>query len=558
MRPSRGSGCPNGRMARTSCRSRPARPGTSVPETIARTITLEHSWRLMTSTDKPVYQPGQVIHMRGLALRKPDLKPVAGQVMSFSLTDPRGNVVFRQGNPTSRFGIGSADCPMADELIEGNYRVDCRVGETTSRTTVEVKRYVLPRFKVALTLDQPYYQPGQAIKGRVQADYVFGKPVAEGTVTVSSRSDRRGASDIAERSSCAPIRQGAAAFELTLPATLIGREQDGGSARVAVTATVKDPAGQTQERTEARVVAMHPIRIEVIPEAGALVANLPNTIHILTTTLDGRPVQTRLAVSGLDHELRTSALGVASFEFTPQASRMNWTIQATDDQGRTGRRQVVLALGAFAGEYLVRTDKAVYDGGEPVRVLVLAGGVEPVFLDLIKDGQTVLSESIEIHQGRGERTIDLPPELFGTVVLHAYRYGTAGLPVHESRVLYIRPARALSIAMTTDRPEYRPGERAALSFALVDEHGQPAPGAISLAAVDEAVFGVLDRRPGLEQTFFTLEQELLKPVYEIEDWSPEDARAGELVRTTSPADRARLRAGAVRPHGPWTGTLRRT
>ncbi len=163
-----------------------ARPrGAAAPETITRAVTLKHSWRLMASTDKPVYQPGQVIHMRGLALRRPDLKPVAGQLMAFSVTDPRGNVVFREGSPTSRFGIASADCPLAGELIEGNYHVDCRVGETTSRATVEVRRYVLPRFKVALTLDQPYYQPGQVIKGRVQADYVFGKPVADGVVNVA-------------------------------------------------------------------------------------------------------------------------------------------------------------------------------------------------------------------------------------------------------------------------------------------------------------------------------------------------------------------------------------
>jgi hypothetical protein len=510
--------------------------GGDAPERIERTVKLEHSWRLMTSTDKPVYQPGQVIHMRGLALRRPDLKPVAGQLMSFSLTDPRGNVVFREGRPTSRFGIGSADCPLAGELIEGNYHIDCRVGATTGRTTVEVSRYVLPRFKVALALDQPYYQPGQTIKGRVQADYVFGKPVIDGTVTIALE-----ATDVAPRT----LRKlelrtdgaGAAAFEIPLPATLIGREQDGGHARVAVTATVKDLAGQTQGRTEARVVASHPIRIELIPEAGTLVPNLPNTIHVLTTTLDGRPVPARLAVSGLDYELRTGTLGVASFEVTPQSNTMSWTIQATDDQGRTGRRQVVLNAGAVAGDYLVRTDKAVYDGGEPVRVLVLAGGVEPVFLDVIKDGQTVLSDSVGVKQGRGERQIDLPPELFGTVVLHAYRYGTDGLPVQESRVIHIRPARALSIRMTTDRPEYRPGDRAALTFALTDEHGKPAPGAISLAAVDEAVFGVLDHRPGLEKTFFTLEQELLKPVYEIEDWTPDTAEAGDQARGASPTDR---------------------
>ncbi len=45
---------------------------------------------------------------------------------------------------------------------------------------------------------------------------------------------------------------------------------------------------------------------------------------------------------------------------------------------------------------------------------------------------------------------------------------------------------------------------------------------------------MLDRRPGLERTFFTLEQELLKPVYEIEDWSPDEAPAAP------PAERARL------------------
>ncbi len=513
--------------------------GADRPETVTQTIALRHSWRLMASTDKPVYQPGQVIRMRGLALRRPDLRPVAAQPMAFSVTDPRGNVVLRDVKPTSRFGIGSADCPIAGEVIEGPYRVECRVGDTTADATVEVRHYVLPRFKVALTLDQPFYQPGQTIKGRVQADYVFGKPVSDGSVSVALETE-----DLRPRAlATVPPRTdalGSAAFELRVPGTLIGREQDAGAARIAITATVRDPGGQTQGRTETRVVAAQPIRIEVVPEAGALVQYLPNTIHLLTTTVDGRPVRTRLTVSGLDRELRTSELGVASFEVTPQAGAVDWTIHATDEQGRTASRRVSLLCGATPSDYLVRTDKAVYDGGEPIRVTVLAGGVEPVFLDLIKDGQTVLSESIGVEKGRGERSIDLPPELFGTVVLYSYRYGPEGVPSGRSRVIQIRPARALAIEMTPDRSEYRPGDRAALSFTVTDDRGQPAPGAISLAAVDEAVFGVLDRRPGLERTFFTLEQELLKPVYEIEDWSPDEADAGQAVRAARPAERTRL------------------
>jgi hypothetical protein len=514
-----------------------ARPrGAGRPEVVEKEIAVRRSWRLMASTDKPLYQPGQVIHMRGLALRRPDLRPVAGQPMAFSLTDPRGNVVFRETRPSSRFGIASTDCPIAGEVIEGPYRIECRMGEATAAATVEVRTYVLPRFKVSLSLDRPYYQPGDAIKGRVRADYVFGKPVADGAVNVALETPDPSPRPLATLS-LRTDASGSAAFDLRVPETLIGREADGGAARIAVTATVRDPGGQTQGRTESRVVAAEPIRIEVVPEAGSLVHDLPNTIHVLTTTLDGRPASTRLTISGVDREFRTGELGVASFEYTPRGDPVEWTIRATDDQGRTAVRKVMLGF-RVGGDYLVRTDKAVYDGGEPIRVQVVGGGVEPVFLDLIKDGQTVLSDSIAIEKGRGDRTIDLPPELFGTVVLHTYRYGTDGTPSGRSRVIQIRPARALSIKMSPDRPEYRPGDRAALTFTLTDDRGQPTPGAISLAAVDEAVFGVLDRRPGLERTFFTLEQELLRPVYEIEDgWSPDDAGP---ARAAPEADRIRL------------------
>jgi hypothetical protein len=493
-------------------------------EQVSRTVSLKRSWRLMVSTDKPVYQPGQVIRARGLALRRPDLKPVAGQEMVFTVTDPRGNVIFRHRGATSRFGIGSAACSLAGELNEGNYQVECRVGATASSATVEVKSYVVPRFRVALALDQPYYQPGQLLKGQVQADYVFGKPVAGGSATINL-----------ETTEITPTRcdaielhtdaAGAAVFELRLPEVLVGREQNSDSARIAVTATVRDPAGQTQARTETRVVAAQPIRIEVIPDAGTLVKDVPNTIHVMTSTPDGQPAPTRLNITGLDPGqpagklLRTSPLGLASFELTPRTGAVSWMLQAQDDCGRTGRRHVTLTCGTLPGDFLVRTDKAVYRGGETIRLLTLGAGVEPVFLDLVKDGQTVLCETIDMNDGRGERALDLPPEMFGTVVLHSYRYGPEGLPVQKSRVIQIQPANGLTIKTVLDRPEYLPGERAALTLALTDDHGKPAVGAISLAAVDEAVFGVLDRRPGLERTFFTLEQELLKPVYEIKDWS---------------------------------------
>ena len=124
---------------------------------------------------------------------------------------------------------------------------------TTSRATVDVKRYVLPRFKVALTLDQPYYQPGQVIKGRVQADYVFGKPVTDGVVNVAIE-----ATDVARSLSRSSI-SGPMPGVRRRSKSHCPRRSSAGSrmavTRVAITATVRDPAGQTQGRTESRVVA---------------------------------------------------------------------------------------------------------------------------------------------------------------------------------------------------------------------------------------------------------------------------------------------------------------
>src|SRR5205814_8738980 len=99
------------------------------PEVLTEQIKLKRSWKLMLTSDKPVYQPGQTIHIRSLTLRKPDLKPVAGEPATMTVTDPKGNVIFKKIETTSRFGIAAADCPLADELIEGNYTVRATVGD---------------------------------------------------------------------------------------------------------------------------------------------------------------------------------------------------------------------------------------------------------------------------------------------------------------------------------------------------------------------------------------------------------------------------------------------
>ena len=492
-----------------------------VTESLSRLIELKRRWRLMLSTDKPVYQPGQTIRIRSLALKKPDLKPLAGQETLFTITDPKGNVIFKQADVTSKFGISSTDCPLAVEILEGEYAIQCGVGQTTSERTVTVEKYVLPKFKLAVNLDKPFYSPGENVTGSIQADYFFGKPVAGAKVEIgvgaAGFSGIRIAS-ITEKTD----QQGKAQFQFRLPDRLFGQEQDDGNARFALVAAVTDTAGQQCFKHASRIVTVNPIQLEVIPESGMPVKGLPNLIYVFTSYADGRPAKARLVVHGLDEEIETNDLGIASFELTPETDDVRLTLRAIDAEGRMGREQVDLRCGSPDGDFLVRPDKAVYDGGQTMTLTALGGGVEPVFVDLIKDGQTMLTQVIEVQEGRGWYQFDLPPELFGTIQVCAYRFRGDGLARRKSRMIYVRQAEEISVNATLDQAEYRPGTKATLKLSLSDSNGKPAPGAISLQAVDEAVYSVLGQQTGMEETFFLLEQELLEPVYVIyPGWSPE-------------------------------------
>src|SRR5262249_39132836 len=142
----------------------------------------------------------------------------------------------------------------------------------------------------------------------------------------------------------------------------------------------------------------------------------------------------------------------------------------------------------------------------------------------------------------------------GPVQLCACRFGAAEFPVWKTRVLFVRRTQQLDVKAVPDRAEYRPGGRARAQFTLTDHQGKPAPGALSLAAGDEAVFSVLDPATGMGPAFFTSQSELLKPIYEVYPWSPQPAVQGtaedrarfeqalfaRTARETGPTERDRI------------------
>ncbi len=503
-----------------------ATPGWS-KEIITRTIKIKRAWKLMLTTDKPVYQPGQEILIRSLTLRALDLKPAAGQEAIFSISDPKGNVIFKNRQTTSRFGIASTQCSLADEILEGPYTVNCRTGQTESKVTVEVKKYVLPKFKITVDLDKPFYKPGDPVRGKISCNYFFGKPVSGGSMSVEIKTVDVQETIITRKKDILDDK-GIGTFVLHLPDYLVGKKENNGDAKVQIEVKITDSAGQEQRQNLSRIVTTDPLRIEAIPEDTKLIKDMENTIFIFTSYADGSPARTRINVNG--REYHSSNLGISAVTLTPNSETADLSIQAVDDQGLKAFRDITLSTSGNGLDFLFQTDKTVYRGGGTMNVLAQGGGNEPVFLDLIKDGQTILTQTIPMANGKGTLQFDIPPEVFGTIQLCAYRFSTEGFPMRKIRVIYVNPAHELKLNVDTNAREYRPGGLAKVNLTVTDRQSKPVPGAVSLAAVDEAVFSVLSQRPGMEQTFFNLDQEILKPIYAIYSWFP------DRLTSSSPAE----------------------
>jgi hypothetical protein len=361
--------------------------------------------------------------------------------------------------------------------------------------------------------NKSYYLPSEQVKGIVKASYFFGKPVAHSQVEVTGRTIIEKPTEIFKVTGLTD-ETGEFDFRTHLADYFTGMPLAGGNAFLQIEAIVKDTAGHEEKTSEHRVVAQQPINIHVVPESGDSVSSVENLIYIMTAYPDGQPAVCQIEING--SVLTTDDSGIAVFRIVPKADGLTLNIKVNDNKGNTGI--LVKEIGSLhpLQHFLLRTNKAVYLGGETVYVTVLSARPKGTFfLDVIKDNQTMLTKTLSVEKGKKTLAIDLPPGLFGTLKLNGYTITTEGQSTADSRIVYVHQPSQLKIETSLDKGVYRPAETARVNFKVSDSRGIPTPAALSLSVVDEAVFYVSENRPGLMEQFFLADEELLKPAYQI-------------------------------------------
>jgi 5-hydroxyisourate hydrolase-like protein (transthyretin family) len=501
---------------------------------VEQPVTIEREYRLLLTTDKPLYQPGQTIHIRALALSTFDLTPARGAPINFLVEDARGNKVFRQSVTASDYGIAAADFTLADMVNQGNYRISAAIGEAESEKTVEVRPYVLPKFAVNVTTDRTFYLPAQRVEGVVQADYFFGKPVSQGQVHVV------GSVWDVERTVMVDVQgqtdeNGTYEFRFVMPEYFAGSGLESGQAQFALEVTVIDQTDHAEQTSTVLPIAAQPLVVEAVPESGVLKPGVENVVYILTSYPDGRPAPTHLQIrvdGGEPTELKAGEFGLAEFAFTPQSGYPHrLDIFAQDEAGWTVQRQISFETEYGSDSVLLRADRAAYVVGETMNLVALTP-VEygDIYLDIVRAGQTLSTRSARVSDGKAEFAVDVTPDLYGTLELHAYKVLLDGTIVRDTRLVVVDAPNDLAIAITPDRETYLPGENATIDFQVGAHDNTPVQAALGVAIVDESVFALQQQDPGFAKLYFLLEQDLLEPRYQIKAFEPPTAIEEEPIR----------------------------
>lgn len=522
-------------------------------------ISIQRDYRLLLTTDKPLYQPGQTIHMRALALSAFDLTPARGATVNFLVEDAKGNKVYRQSVVASEFGVAAADFTLADLVNQGNYKISAAIGETVSEKTVEVRPYVLPKFGINVSTDHSFYLPGQRVQGSVQADYFFGKPVAQGQVRIVGSVweiervvwvDLQGQTD----------ENGRYEFSFNLPEYFAGSGLESGQSQFALEVTVIDQTDHAEQTSLVLPIAAQPLVIEAVAESGALKPGVENILYILTSYPDGRPAPTSLRIqvdNGPVTELTTGEYGLAEFTFTPHAGT-EYTIRilARDETGLQASRQFKFGAESGADSVLLRADRATYVVGETMNLVALTPVRSgSIYLDIIKAGQTLSTRSAPVKDGRAEFAVDVSPDLYGTLELHAYKVLLDGTIVRDMRLVVVDAPNEVAIAVTPDKETYLPGDIARIGLQTSDASGTGVQTALGVAIVDESVFALQRQDPGFAKLYFLLEQELLEPFYQIKGFelpaailpSEQEIRAAQDVAVKATTAQATGAMGLAAP-----------
>ena len=486
------------------------------------TVSVQNPTILFLQTDKPIYRPGQQIHMRVLRL-DPDFKPAPGPV-TVEIQDAKGIKVYRQETEADEFGMANVDLPLSTEPNLGVWNITASSGEQTTQQDVRVEEYVLPKYEITLDLPQSWVLARDPVIGTVSAEYSFGKPVRGEVEIVASRY----VGDWEQYAVFTDEIDGSVSFELPPVQYVAGVRAAGGQGNLRLDITMREPStGYLERTTELLTVAVSPVNLQWIPESGAFKPGLPFSLLIVAETPENRPVDSDVSVNLQFFDQNLNRINQESFDVTASDGKALVEIEPPDDavtltisasSPNAGAALTLPASYSPTGNFIhvEQTGDARLDVGQQASFFVHSTGqARNFYYEVVSRGRVVFSD---VSQSP-DISIDLTPDMSPSSRLLVYQI----LPDNEVAADFIPFSVSASYPMPVDvdfsAAEARPGDSVDIQL------NTQGPAKVGLVAVDRSVFILAENRLNLQQVFAELERLYLQPRVEVHHANrPRDAK----------------------------------
>lgn len=283
--------------------------------------------RIHVITDRPLYEPGNTVRFRAVVLRARDLAPLDQRPGVWEVRNPSDEVLLEEAAPAGAWGVVAGSFPLDKAAATGDWKVAWRSADAVDEVAFRVEPFTLPRFRVDVVADKPFYRAGErpSLKGAVL--YSSGAPVAAAKLDITWDVTGDWPPPVEWQATGLPRRaQTTANGRLTLALPQIPDDLQG-TARLTARISAVDPAGDRVEGTAAVLLSKDGIAATAVTELGdGLVQNFNNRLYVRVATPDGRVVtRTKIRVTrawqpgdrGIEAELDED--GVASLQLDPGA-----------------------------------------------------------------------------------------------------------------------------------------------------------------------------------------------------------------------------------------------
>ena len=477
-------------------------------------VEVEDAVLLLVETDKPIYKPGQMVHIRVMTLDT-GLKPLPSDT-TIEVQDAKGIKVFKREVATDDYGMATADLPLSTEPNLGVWKLTAVTGDRKTELDVRVEEYVLPKYEVSVETERQWVLADEPIKGRVKGEYSFGKPVAGEAVIVASRY----VGQWEEYAHLTMPIDGEAVFELPPVGYVAGVPQAGGQGNVTLEVTIRERStGYEESTTELFTVAPAPVVLKVIPDSRVFKPGLEMGYLVIAETPDGEPVDTEIGLNFryTDKEFEESDTdslrvstdnGTAIVKANPPEDSVSLTVDAQTGDAYTS---ITLQAGHSPSGHFIHLEQVTegeIEVGDRVHFRVNSTReARNSYYEVLSRGAVLFS------------SVSAGPDI---------QFAASQLMAPSSRLLVYQilpnneiAADYLPFSVEASYPhevevgfseaEVRPGEAVDIDIQAESESR------VGLAAVDRSVFILAENRLNLQQVFNELERLYLEPQVELHD-----------------------------------------